>query len=224
MTVRLGLVLVMIGVMAGCQKTAQTLRVEVDAWGEPTVEQAAMQRFAVVHEPSDPGRADWLRRKVELSLNNYLSRHQFEPYRPQPPLVDTHDNLEKLYRAGVMARQSMVAQGYRWDPDDPDLLVSVDYCFGRRTFHVPHQVARKQAAPGQPVQEYDAVVHAHAVAVYVYDRARLDEPIWHGSAVHLGPESGFMRIGKHLFDQVMAEFPYPTNQGPVRMVGVPVQR
>lgn len=224
MKVHLGGLIGMICVLAGCQQSVPMLRVEVDRWGEPTSAQAAMQRFAVIHAPADPARVDWLRRKVDGALDAYLSRHRYEPLPPQPATTDSHDDLDLLYRAGVMARQAMIAQGFRWEADDADLLVSVDYCVGRRVFHVPVNIARKQAQPGQSIRAYDAVVHAHAVAVYVYDRRRIDQPIWHGSAVHLGPESGLARIGKTLFEQVVAEFPYPTDHGAVRLVMMPEVR
>lgn len=217
--VRVGLAMMGLWLVgAGCTPTV--LRVEVASEGELSGRQLRMQRFAVVHQPANAPRAQWLQRRVGGALDAYVQRNGYMPLAEQAPLVSTHDDLRLLDATGVMARQAMIDKGYVWQPNDPRLVVSVDYCFGRRAFHVPPALSRAASDNPDQVAGFDALIHANAVAVYVYDAQRMDKPLWRGSAVHVGRESRFEAVAPHLLAQVMDEFPYPSGQDVVRWVRV----
>jgi len=205
-------------IATGC--TPRVLRVDVQAAADASAKHAQFQRFAVVHQSATPARADWLATRTTRALDDYIARNQYQPHDRQPNLTATHDDHALLNQVGAMTRHALIARGYDWQPGDPRLLVSVDYCFGRRAFTVP---AARGIDPtsGRKPAAYDATIFANAVAVYVYDAQRTDRPVWHGSIVHVGRENNFQAIAPVLLNELMGEFPYPgTELGP-RVIELP---
>jgi hypothetical protein len=177
-----------------------------------------MQRFAMSYHGSNPSRAAWHTQRARHALDRYVAERGYRPHEDQPPIDASHDDLQLLHAAGAMTRHAMQQAGYDWQPNDPQLVVSVDFARGRAAFRVP---VASHPATGAPTAGYDAHIHANAVAVWIYDATRLDRPVWRGSAVHVGRASDFHAIAPTLLDHVLAEFPYPTRAGGRRLVAVP---
>lgn len=224
--------------LVGCQKS---ITVSVDAQRRAEFDAQPLHRFAVAHEPARAERQGTLLGEVAAQLRWFINQNGFVAADKQRPMVTGRTNPGTVKEVGALTRRVAAHQGWHADANDPQFVISVDCVTGPYAFYVPQRLDTNPTAQGagtsrigaidgrdvnvadpsagERISGHPAQAFAHAVALYVYavDGAQ-SRLIWSGSAITIGDEPHFNAVAPYLVDELMSEFPMPSDKPALRRV------